>query len=307
MSGSLLAEELLGQLRRVLLGKDEAIRVAMTALFAGGHLLIEDAPGVGKTMLSRALAKCTGLDFGRIQCTADLLPSDIVGAEFWNPATQELSVRRGPVFAQVLLADELNRMPPRTQSALLECMSEGSVSIGRESLELEAPFFVIATQNPASSAGTYPLPSNQLDRFMIRMEIGYPLPQDEVEAVRREDGHRSLDSVEVVADAERIRAAQHEVTQVRLTDELVQWIVDFANATRIDPDFELGLSTRGAQALHRCARAYALVRGRDYVVPDDLDRVLPLVCAHRVRCRVPGRDPRARLEELRSENPPTRL
>lgn len=290
-----------------MLGKEDAIRFAVTCLFAGGHLLIEDAPGVGKTMLSRAIARSTTLRFGRIQCTADLLPSDILGAEFWNPATQEINVRRGPVFANVVLADELNRMPPRSQSALLECMAEGQVTLGRERHQLEAPFFVVATQNPITSAGTYPLPSNQLDRFLMRLHIGYPSAAHEAEAVRREDGHDGLEELEAVASSEDLLAARAAVSRVQLADELVRWIVDFASATRDEPDFETGLSTRGAQALHRCARAYALVRGRDYVVPDDLDRLIPLVCSHRVRSRVPGRDPAGRLEEIRAQHPPAML
>lgn len=307
MSGTALASSLADRLGNVLLGKDEAVRLAITALFARGHLLIEDAPGVGKTLLARSLARCLGLDFQRIQCTADLLPADLIGAEFWDPSTSTLSVRQGPVFTNVLLADELNRMPPRTQSALLECMAEQQVTIGRERRRLASPFFVIATQNPGTSAGTYPLPENQLDRFLLRLRIGYPAAVHEREAVRREDGHAAIDSIEKVADAAELVAVQEEVQRVRLSDELVEWIVAFAKATREEPEFEVGLSTRGAQALHRTARAYALVQGRDYVVPDDLDRLMPVVCAHRVRCRVPGRDATARLEELRSEHPPTRL
>ncbi|MCB9890227.1 MAG: AAA family ATPase [Planctomycetes bacterium] len=311
MSGPLdasgLARSLIERLSTVLIGKRDVIELAITALFAEGHLLIEDVPGVGKTVLARSIARALGLDFQRVQCTSDLLPADLVGAEVWDPSTGQIGLREGPVFTNVLLADELNRMPPRTQSALLECMAERAVTIGRERRELEKPFFVIATQNPASTAGTYPLPENQLDRFLMRISIGHPDVDAEREAVRREDGHARIDTIEPIGEPSLLRSIGESVRAVRLEDELLAWIVDFARRTREEPDFESGLSTRGAQAYHRAARALALVRGRDYVVPDDLDVLLPYVCGHRVHCRVPGKNPGPRLEELREADPPTVL
>ena len=307
MTATQLSSELARQIASVLLGKDEAIRLALTALFARGHLLIEDAPGVGKTLLARSLARSLALPFQRLQCTADLLPGDLLGAEIWDPSSGSLRFRKGPVFTAVFLADELNRMPPRTQSALLECMSERQVSIGRKRYRLEEPFFVIATQNPEASSGTYPLPENQLDRFLLRIDIGYPDAVHERLAVKRENGHHDLDALPAIADAAMLLEARAQVEQVTLAEELVDWIVSFAQRTRSEPDFKLGLSTRGAQALHRAARAYAFVCGRDYVIPDDLDRILAPVCAHRITCRIPGQDPRVRLEQLRQETAPTSL
>ncbi len=306
-ASSEVAKSLVDKLAKVLLGKRLVVELAVATFFAEGHLLIEDLPGVGKTLLARALAKSLGVDFQRVQCTSDLLPADLLGSEFWDPSTGHIALREGPVFTNILMADELNRMPPRTQSALLECMAEGTVTLGREARRLADPFFVIATQNPVFTAGTYPLPDNQLDRFLLRIGIGYPDRDAELEAVRREDGHAALDGLAEVASREEVLALRAAVENVRLEDELLQWIVDFARRTRQEPDFEVGLSTRGAQALHRAARAFALVRGRDYVVPDDLDVLLPYVCGHRVRCHAQDKDPRPRLEELRQALPPTRL
>ncbi len=270
---------------RVLLGKPAAIERTIVALLAGGHLLIEDRPGVGKTLLARAVARSLDLPCRRLQCTADLLPVDVIGAQVYEPDTGKLRFHPGPVFTAVLIADELNRTPPRTQSALLECMAESSVTVDGETHLLPEPFFVIATQNPATSAGTYPLPESQLDRFLMRITIGHPDAGDELQIVAREDGHRTLGAIGPVADAAALIAARGAVDAVRFQDDLERYVVELVRRTREVPDVVAGVSTRGAQALHRSCRARAAFRGRDHVVPDDvLDLALP-VLAHRLSVR----------------------
>lgn len=283
-----LAARLQQAVGKVLLGKPEAIELAVTTLLAGGHLLIEDHPGVGKTLLARSLARALDLPFQRIQCTADLLPSDVIGAQVYDPRTGEVRFRPGPVFTSVLLADELNRMPPRTQSALLECMAERKVTVDRETHDLPDPFFVVATQNPASSAGTYPLPDNQLDRFLMRIRIGHPDAEHEARALGLDEGHRRTHEVPVVASRDELLQAMRAVDAVKVTDELAQWVIALANRTRRSSDVALGVSTRGAQALHRAARARAMVRGRDYVVPDDVLSLVAPTWAHRIVLRNTG-------------------
>ena len=291
------ASELLTRVGSVLLGKEPAIRHCLTALLAGGHLLIEDKPGVGKTLLARALARALDLPFQRIQCTADLLPTDVIGGQVYHPQTGDLSFRPGPVFTSVLLADELNRTPPRTQSALLECMAERHVTIDRLQHELPDPFFVIATQNPIAFAGTYPLPESQLDRFLMRIQLGYPETEREHEVVAREDGYRSLDSLEPLRDREALDAARNAVDRVTMQPELTKFIVSVAQETRTHGDVQLGVSTRGAQAMHRACRARAVCLGRDFVVPDDVLELLQPVFAHRLVVRS-GADATAVLRQL---------
>jgi MoxR-like ATPase len=283
-----LAARLQQAVGRVLLGKPEAIELAVTTLLAGGHLLIEDHPGVGKTLLARSLARALDLPFQRIQCTADLLPSDVIGAQVYDPRTGEVRFRPGPVFTSVLLADELNRMPPRTQSALLECMAEHKVTVDRETHDLPEPFFVVATQNPTTSAGTYLLPDNQLDRFLMRIRIGHPDADHEARALGLDEGHRRAHEVQKVATREELLQAMRAVDAVKVSDELAQWIVALANRTRRATDVALGVSTRGAQALHRAARARAMVHGRDYVVPDDVLALVAPTWAHRIVLRNAG-------------------
>ncbi len=280
-----LARSLVQAVGHHLRGKDDAVELAVVALLAGGHLLLEDQPGVGKTLLARSLARALDLPFQRVQCTADLLPSDIVGAQVYNPRTGELSFRPGPVFTSVLLADELNRTPPRTQSALLECMAERRVTIDRESHVLPDPFFVIATQNPLTAAGTYPLPENQLDRFLLRIELGYPDLEHEIEVVAREDGHRFVEELRPVASRDDLLQARAAVDRVRCDRELTAFVVDLAHRTRQVGDGTSGVSTRGAQALHRACRARAFVSGRDFVVPDDVRALLVPAFGHRLGAR----------------------
>jgi MoxR-like ATPase len=282
---TLFARRLESAIGNVLVGRQEAVQLALTALVAGGHLLIEDRPGVGKTLLARTLARVVELPFQRIQCTADLLPSDVLGALVYEPATGRLTLRRGPVFTNVLLADELNRTPPRTQSALLECMQERRVTIDRESYPLPEPFFVVATQNPLASAGTYPLPESQLDRFLMRIRLGHPSAEEEMVVVAREDGHRGIDEMTPIGTREDLLALQAAVGAVRVDPEIVAAIVAIAQRTRSTPMVRSGVSTRGAQALHRACRARAVVLGRDYVVPDDVRVLLGPVLAHRIVVR----------------------
>ena len=297
-----LAQKLVDTVGQTLRGKEAAIELALVTLFGGGHLLIEDRPGVGKTLLARSLAKALDLPFQRVQCTADLLPSDITGAHVYHPGTGELTFRPGPVFTSVLLADELNRTPPRTQSALLECMAERRVTIDRETRVLPDPFFVIATQNPMTAAGTYPLPENQLDRFLLCIRLGYPDVENEIEVVAREDGHGLVDALRPVATRDDLLAARRSVQAVRCDRELTAFMVELANRTRSSADLAIGVSTRGAQALHRACRARAFVQGRDYVVPDDVAVLLVPTWAHRVTTRAGG-DADAVLHELLAMTP----
>ncbi len=280
-----LARKLIENVSQAVLGKQREIELTVATLFAGGHLLIEDRPGVGKTLLARALARSMDLPFQRLQCTADLLPSDIIGGQIYQPNQGELTFRRGPVFTSVLVADELNRTPPRTQSALLECMAEGRISVDRETYDLPKPFFVIATQNPLNFSGTYPLPESQLDRFLMRIQLGYPEPAQEIEIVSREDGHRSIDRIEPVASTEELMRVQNTVQEVRMQEDLVAYIIAIAQRTRDSSDIQLGVSPRGAQALHRACRARSLVEGRDYVVPDDIRSLALPVFSHRISVR----------------------
>ncbi len=293
-----LAHKLQTAVGGILLGKENAIELAVTTLIAGGHLLIEDHPGVGKTLLARTLAKALDLPFQRLQCTADLLPTDILGSQIYHPRTGELTFRPGPVFTSVLLADELNRTPPRTQSALLECMAERQVSIDRTVHPLPDPFFVVATQNPGLTAGTYPLPENQLDRFLMRIRLGYPDPRREAAIVAQEDGHRALATMSAVASQEEIRTCRGVVDRIRVEPDLVAAIVDLAGRTRRLSESQLGVSTRGAQALHRACRARAVVRGRDHVVPDDIHALLPHVWGHRLSVRGGSEQAEAMLHDI---------
>ncbi|MEM7199552.1 MAG: MoxR family ATPase [Planctomycetota bacterium] len=267
---------------RALIGRPRAVQLAVITLLARGHLLVEDRPGVGKTLLARAIARCLGLPFQRVQCTADLLPADIVGAQVYHPGSGDLSFRPGPVFTSVLVADELNRTPPRTQSALLECMQERRVSVDRQTHDLPEPFFVVATQNPVTFAGTYPLPESQLDRFLIRTTIGHPDAAHEAEIVAMADGHERIAELTPVADGAALLAAQEDARAVRVDASLVAYIVELAARTRSSREVRLGVSTRGAQALHRACRARAVTLGRDYVTPDDIRELAPAVFTHRL-------------------------
>jgi MoxR-like ATPase len=264
-------------------GKPDVIRFALAALLAGGHVLFEDIPGVGKTTLARALAGALGLTFRRIQFTSDLLPSDILGVSIYNPRTQAFETKPGPIFTNIVVADEINRAPPRTQSGLLEAMQEGRVSIDETTFELPRPFIVMATQNPLEHHGTYPLPESQLDRFLMRLTIGYPDETAErrilLESVSTGD---ALHGIESVLDAERVLQLQQAVDRVRADDSVVDYLMNVISATRSHAQLRVGASPRASIGLFRAARAAALVDGRTYLVPDDISRLAPVCLAHRV-------------------------
>lgn len=268
------------QVGRVLLGKAPAIRLSLSCLIAGGHLLLEDLPGMGKTTLSHALAKVLGLRYSRVQFTSDLLPADILGASVFDRDSGSFQFREGPVFTQVLLADEINRATPRTQSALLEAMAECQVSIDGVTRPLPAPFFVIATQNPVHQSGTYPLPESQLDRFLMRLSLGYPDPEAERNLLK--GGGAAIEAVEQIVSAETLATLRQAVTAVAASDSLLDYVQRLVAYTREAPEFGLGLSPRGAIALLDSARAWACMDGRSYVVPEDVQAVMPGVVAHRV-------------------------
>ena len=278
-----IAQKIITSVDQHVCGKHDVIELAVITLFAGGHLLIEDRPGVGKTLLARSLAACLDLPFQRIQCTSDLLPSDLIGAQIYHPRTGELTFRQGPVFTSVLLADELNRTPPRTQSALLECMAERSVTVDRECHPLPSSFFVIATQNSTTAEGTYKLPDSQLDRFLLKTAVGYLDPKSEISVVASENAHERIGSIEPTSSAEELDGVRRAVRDIQCDGELVTLIVNLANRTRNSSNITEGVSTRGAQALHLSCRARAFIHGRDFVVPDDIRTLLIPAWSHRVK------------------------
>ena len=267
----------------VLEGKPREIELAVVALLAGGHLLIEDVPGVGKTTLARALARSTGLEFRRVQFTSDLMPTDVLGGSIFDRSTGRFDFRPGPIFTHVLLADEINRTTPKTQSALLEAMGERRVSIDGETRELEPPFFVVATQNPEEFFGTYPLPESQLDRFLLRLRLGYPSREVERAVIERRRGADPVEALSAVASGDEVLAAQAAVDGVRVEAPLLDYLHEIVLATRESPLLELGASTRAALAFERATRAHAVVAGRGYATPDDVQRVAVAALAHRVR------------------------
>ena len=273
---------------KVIKGKDEEIKLVVAALCAKGHVLLEDVPGTGKTVLAKAIAKSIGGDFARIQFTPDLLPSDITGINFFSMKTQQFSLRKGPVFTNILLADEINRATPRTQSALLECMEERQATIDGESYALPAPFSVIATENPVETQGTYPLPEAQLDRFLIRLSLGYSSRESELEILSDFGAVHPLDRIGTVVAADDLLSAQNEVCGVKVNDTVKGYLADIAAATRTDSRIKLGLSTRGLLALMRMSQSIAAIGGRDYVIPDDVKLCAPYVIAHRIICRERG-------------------
>ena len=265
----------------IIRGKADAVRLAVSCLLARGHLLIEDVPGVGKTTLAHALARAVGCDFHRLQCTSDMLPSDIVGVTIYNTLTSEFEFKRGPLFTNFLLADEINRATPKTQSALLEAMNEGQVTVDGETYRLAAPFMVIATQNPAEHHGTYPLPESQLDRFLIRITLGYPDLASERSIIRQQE-ETGRSHAPAALSRQELLDAQARVSEVAVDDALVDYALAVVARTRQHEALSLGVSPRGAQGIYRIAQALALVAGRDYVIPDDIKQAVIPVCAHRV-------------------------
>ena len=278
-----ILDRIVDQVEVVFHGKREVVRLSVAALLARGHILFEDVPGVGKTTLAHALARALGLTFRRVQFTSDLLPSDVLGVSLFNPKTSEFETRPGPIFTNILLSDEINRAPPRTQSGLLQAMQEGRVTIDDKTFELPSPFLVLATQNPLEHHGTYPLPESQLDRFLLRLTIGYP-GEDAERRILMESSEfdRLLDQVEPVLTAEQVLLLQAQVDQVHVEPTLVDYLMEVVRRTRTDPHFQVGVSPRGAIALFRAARAFALVSGRTYLVPDDVLSLAVPCLAHRL-------------------------
>jgi MoxR-like ATPase len=281
-----MKEDLIGRIEaniaRVVLGKADAVRLCVIALLAGEHVLLEDVPGVGKTLIGKALAKSVSGDFQRIQFTPDLLPADITGSSILDGDKQEFCFHKGPVFANVLLADEINRTTPRTQSALLEAMNEGQVTADGQTHALPRPFMVIATQNPLEFEGTYPLPESQLDRFLLRISVGYPGREDELAVLASHRQGEPVDSLEPAISTQQVMKLQEAVRRVKVDESISDYVLDLIEATRRCDDLHVGASTRGALAFYRASQAAALAAGRDYVVPDDVKQLAVPVLAHRV-------------------------
>ena len=290
-------QKLSDNISSVFIGKEDVVKYALTAFFADGHLLLDDVPGVGKTLLGQALARSLNARFARIQFTSDLLPSDVVGGDIYNQKTQEFQFIPGPLFANVVLADEVNRTPPRTQSATLEAMSERQVSVGGATYALPRPFFVVATQNPIEYEGVYPLPESQLDRFILRVSIGYPDREAERQIVDTHGKGNAIVDVQPVLTLEDAVAIQEFVANVRVERAILDYILDVVDATRNSNEVLVGASPRATLAFTRAARAYAVVNGRDYVVPDDVKTLAAPVLAHRLMPRNYRREESRRIVE----------
>jgi MoxR-like ATPase len=267
---------------KVIRGKSDVVQLCIAALLAKGHILLEDVPGVGKTTLAHALARSLSLTFQRIQFTSDLLPADIVGVTIYKQDQQEFEFVSGPIFTNVLLADEINRATPKSQSALLEAMSEGMITVEKERLALPDPFLVIATQNPIEHVGTYPLPESQLDRFLMKLTIGYPSAADEKQLLRSGGAQDALEHLEPVLDEAEVRELQHQVNGIHVSESLTEYLMTIVQTTRTHPEVALGVSTRGALTYFKACQALAMVSGRDFVVPEDVKRLAVPVLSHRI-------------------------
>jgi len=292
-----VAKRIINNIEQVVIGKRQEIVISLVAYFSKGHILLEDVPGVAKTILARALSTSVGCSFNRIQCTPDLLPNDITGASIFNPKTTQFEFRAGPIFTQILLADEINRTTPRTQASLLEAMAENSVTIDGETYELEPPFLVIATQNPIDHEGTFPLPEAQLDRFLIRLSLGYPSYKDEAEMLDRIRYEHPIDSLQPVVSAEDVIDCQKEIHNTHLDPKVKNYILDIVHATRDHDDLALGGSPRASIGLFRASQALAAIRGNEFVTPDDVKRVAYAVLGHRLIVK-----PESRLRKITSQD-----
>jgi len=287
------AKKILANVEKVIVGKRRQIVLSLVSWLCEGHILLEDVPGVAKTILARALSKSVGCSFKRIQCTPDLLPTDVTGASVFNPKNAEFEFRAGPVFAQIVLADEINRTTPRTQSALLEAMAERRVTVDGVTHELAPPFLVVATQNPIDHEGTFPLPEAQLDRFLMRFSLGYPSLDEELKMLDMLQRRHPIDDVQPVVPAEELVAAQRAVREVHVDEKVRRYLTQIVHQTRSCEDLSLGASPRASIALFRCAQALAAVSGRNYVLPDDVKKIAPPVLTHRVIVR-----PESRLRKM---------
>ena len=289
-------------IEKVMIGKREIAELSIVALLAGGHVLLEDVPGVGKTMMVRSLSKSVGANFKRIQFTPDLLPSDVIGVSIYNPKTLQFEFRPGPIVGNIILADEINRTSPKTQAALLEAMEEASITIDGETLDISKPFFVMATQNPIEYEGTYPLPEAQLDRFLLKIKMGYPTAQQEIEVLRRAENRQPIQEIEAVMSVEELLNLQQYVKQVYVEDGVKSYIVDIARATRNHQNVYLGVSPRASIALMKAAQAYAFMQNRDFVKPDDIKYLAPFVFSHRLilapEARYEGVQPEKVIQEV---------
>lgn len=300
-------KEIIDSIGKVLVGKREVVKKVLTAIYAGGNVLLEDLPGVGKTTLALSFAKVLGLGFKRIQCTPDTMPSDITGFSVYNKDTGELEYKAGPIFCNLFMADEVNRTSAKTQAALLEAMGETAVTIDGVTRLLPRPFFCIATQNPAGSAGTQPLPESQLDRFMVKLSIGYPSADEQVEILRRNHAVEPVKNLKCIMNKDELMSLQNNVSEITVVDDVLTYIVALCENIRKNPLVEVGISPRGLLALSKMARAYAVVEGRDYVVPSDVDYVFADVCEHRVvlrpRARLEGQSTRTILDDILKNTP----
>ncbi|WP_226584343.1 AAA family ATPase [Halobacillus litoralis] len=296
--------DVLKNIRKVMVGKEEAALLSVVALLAKGHVLLEDVPGVGKTMLVKTLAKSLDCNFKRIQFTPDLLPSDVTGVSIYNPKSMEFEFRPGPILGNIVLADEINRTSPKTQSALLEGMEETSITVDGQTVPLGEPFFVMATQNPIEYEGTYPLPEAQLDRFLLKMEMGYPTAKQEMEMLTRTSNSHPIDEISAVLSREELVELQQEVSNVYVDRTVNRYIIDLVTSTREHEGVYLGVSPRGSMALMKAAKAYAFIHDRDYVVPDDVQHMAPYVLSHRMiltsEARFEGKDAKSIIEDLLS-------
>lgn len=300
-------DPVLRNVETVIIGKRPQLEMLLIALLCQGHVLIEDVPGTGKTMLARAVAASLGLNFKRVQCTPDLLPNDITGVSIFNQQTQAFEFRPGPVFVNVLLADEINRATPRAQAALLEAMQERQVTVDGITRPLAAPFLVLATQNPIEFEGTFPLPEAQLDRFLMRLSLGYPDEQDEAQMLRNLNRRHPIDALASVVDGQALLGLSEHIAEVHLDDTLERYVLALVRATRAHPDLALGASPRGSLALRKTSQALAALRGRSYVLPDDVKALVPLTLAHRIllkpESQLRGRTPAAVLADILEQTP----
>lgn len=305
------SEHIIREIKKAFMGKDEIIRRVLTTIYAGGHILLEDCPGVGKTTLALAFSKVMGLSYKRVQFTTDTMPSDITGFTMYNRQSGQFEYREGVAACNLLLADEINRTSPKTQAALLEAMEEKAVTVDGVTYALPSPFICIATQNPMGTAGTQALPESQLDRFMVKLSIGYPSAEDQVQILKARRYENPLDSIQIAAGAEHVMDVRNYLSSIRVQDEILYYLIYLCEATRQDPMVELGISPRGVQALTRMAKANAVLEKRSYVIPEDVQNVFCDTCAHRLilrpQARVDGISERMILQKILMEVKPPEL